>query len=507
VTTDEHQAVDLQLKISPMELDGWDALLPAMADYDLGGVIEATLATKGRLGGEKLPAVTGTVSFRDIRAQLEGTPQRIDNLSGTVQLTGTGLVLPPTKFTVGGSPAELRATVEPLDAPVVQFAFTSPELRAEAIGAADPAAGGDEVFRNLAVEGTLRTAGDTPQFRGTIRSPGGRLRQVDYQEMAVNLGLQDDVAALESASVRAFGGTATATGKYDMRDAASPAFDLRSKVAAVQLQQALGTWFPENAGKIEGALDADLTLKGSGDRWEVIQRTLTGHGRAEVTNGALKGVNVAEGVLGGVTGLPGLAVLVPPKVRTQHADLFTNHDTAFDRMGGSVQIADGGATTEDLEVTARDFTMRGRGRFAFDSSVDFTATLFLSPALSREVIEGVHAAKHLKDAQGRLEIPFRMSGVLPDVRPVPDMRVLSKAVSGALIEQGIGKLLGIDSASGSGGGAATEKAATAQGQTAPTQAGAASQQKQNNQKNKQKKQKNKKKQGLQIEDLQLEKLF
>jgi len=491
VTVDEPQAVDLQLKVSPTALAGWDALLPAMAGYDLSGVIEAALATKGRLGGEKLPAVTGTVSFRDVGAQLEDTPQRIDDLSGTVQLTGTGLVLPPTKFTVGGSPAELRATIEPLDAPVVQFAFSSPALRAAAIGAADPAAGDDEVFRNLAVEGTLRTAGETPQFRGTIRSPAGRLRRVDYQEMAVDLGLQNDVATLESASVRAFGGTATASGKYDMRNAASPAFDLRSKVAAVQVQQALGSWFPENAGRIEGALHADLTLKGSGDRWEVIQQTLTGQGRAEVTDGALKGVNVAEGVLGGVSGLPGLAVLVPPKVRKKHADLFTNHDTTFDKLGGSVQIADGGATTDDLEVTARDFTMRGRGRFTFDSRVDFTATLFLSPALSSDVIDDVHAAKYLANAQGRLEIPFRMSGVLPDVRPVPDMRVVSKALSGALVEQGIGKLLGIEGAPGGGGGAAAnQNAATAQEQKNP----------------KQKKQK-KKKQGLQLDDLQLEKLF
>ena len=154
-----------------------------------------------------------------------------------------------------------------------------------------------------------------------------------------------------------------------------------------------------------------------------------------------------------MTGIPGLAVLVPPKVREKHAALFTDHDTSFDTLSGSVDIADGGASTNDLVVSARDFTMRGQGRMTFDSRVDFTATLFLSPALSKEVIDDVHAAKHLADAQGRLEIPFRIAGVLPDARPVPDLSVVTKALSGAVVEEGLGKLLGIGGTKGSGAAA------------------------------------------------------
>jgi hypothetical protein len=451
VTITAPQALDVQLAVSPTALAGWEKLLPALQDYDLSGTLEAKLAAKGALAGEKLPAVTGAVTFRDVHAQADGSPQRIDELSGTLEFTGNGVVLPPTKFKLGGSPAELRATVEPLDAPVVQFAFNSPELSAAAIGAADPEAEGGEVFRSLAVEGTLRTAGEKPQFRGTIRSPSGRLRNVDYQALQADLGLQNDVATLDSVSVRAFDGTTTASGRYDMRNAQAPAFDVRTNVAAVALQPLLGGWFPDAAGKIEGTLDANLSLAGSGEGWETIKRTLRGNGRAAVTNGALKGVNVAGGVLGGVTGIPGLAVLVPPKVREKHAALFTDHDTSFDTLSGSVDIADGGASTNDLVVSARDFTMRGQGRMTFDSRVDFTATLFLSPALSKEVIDDVHAAKHLADAQGRLEIPFRIAGVLPDARPVPDLSVVTKALSGAVVEEGLGKLLGIGGTKGSAG--------------------------------------------------------
>jgi hypothetical protein len=490
VTITEPQTLDMQLTVSPTTLSGWDALLPALQDYDLSGTLEAKLAAKGSLAGEKLPAVTGAVTFRDVHAAADGSPQRIDELSGRLDLTGNGIVLPPTTFKLGGSRAELRATVEPLDAPVVQFAFSSPELSAAAIGAADPTAAGGEVLRSLAVEGTLRTAGEKPQFRGTIRSPSGRLRNVDYQALQADLGLQNDVATLDAVSVRAFGGTATANGRYDMRNAQAPAFDLRTNVATVALQPLLDGWFPDAAGKIEGTLDANLTLGGSGDGWETIKRTLRGNGRAAVTNGALKGVNVAGGVLGGVTGLPGLAALVPPKIREKHAVLFTDHDTSFDTLSGSVDIADGGASTNDLVVSARDFTMRGQGRLTFDSRIDFTAILLLSPALSREVIDDVHAAKHLADAQGRLEIPFRIAGVLPDARPVPDVSVVTKALSGAVVEEGLGKLLGIGGATGGGGTDAGAPAASEQkARQDPSQRKAkpAAQQQQQKQKQKQKK--------------------
>jgi hypothetical protein len=41
--------------------------------------------------------------------------------------------------------------------------------------------------------------------------------------------------------------------------------------------------------------------------------------------------------------------------------------------------------------------------------------------------------KYLKGSSGRVQIPFRLRGFLPDVRPEPDMRFVRDALQRALL--------------------------------------------------------------------------
>ena len=51
----------------------------------------------------------------------------------------------------------------------------------------------------------------------------------------------------------------------------------------------------------------DLDITGAGKDWNAIQNALKGKGKAEVVNGALVDINLAESVLSGATGIPGAA--------------------------------------------------------------------------------------------------------------------------------------------------------------------------------------------------------
>lgn len=268
------------------------------------------------------------------------------------------------------------------------------------------------------------------------------MRGIDYQDLEAELRLAQEVATLDGVKLRALGGSATGSGNYDMRDAESPKFDMRCVVDGVRLRGLLADRFPEAATKIEGNLHANLSLAGAGQDWETISRKLRGSGQAELKDGALKDVNLADSVLRGVTGVAGLSALIPARVRDKHPDLFNAGDTVFDTLGGSARIADGRVVTDDLTLTSHDYTIRGQGAFTFESRVDFTATLVASQGLTTDVLADVPIARHLTGPEGRLQIPFRVTGVFSRVRPKPDVDFVARVLRGALVEEGISTLIG-----------------------------------------------------------------
>src|SRR6185295_8368616 len=112
--------------------------------------------------------------------------------------------------------------------------------------------------------------------------------------------------------------------------------------------------------------------------------------------------------------------LISPRVRAKHPALFATGDTKFDKLGGSVVIADGIARSDDLTIQARDYAMLGKGTYSLDNELDFTATLVASRELSDDVIADLRETKYLANQEGKIEIPFRLTGSLPRVKPKPD---------------------------------------------------------------------------------------
>jgi uncharacterized protein involved in outer membrane biogenesis len=447
--------VNLDIGLAPVGLGGLGALLPQLAAYDLDGTVEATLHAKGAVGGDGAPQVTGALKLKNVGGGGDGLP-RIAGFSPTIELKGNGAVIAPTALTVGGAPLEIGATVESFAKPVIRFTLRSPALPTAALGVE-----GEDVLRELAVDGTVALGGAAPDLRGAVRSAGGRVQQIDYQDLRVDARVADQVATLDTLAVRAYGGTYRGQGRYDMRNAAAPAFNFESVVEGMDLTGLLGAHFPGAAARIRGRLDADLALTGAGATWDAISSALRGNGKAAVHDGALVGVNIAESVLGGATGVPGLTALVPSKIQGDYPQLFAATDTAFERCGGSIRIADGRVSTEDLALAAIDYQVRGRGWFSFTNEVDFGAVLVTSEPLTRKIIDEVSAAKYVANRDGRIEIPFRFAGQLASAKPKPDLSALARSLQGALIQEGIGKLLGAPPRPGGGAAPAHDGAAGA----------------------------------------------
>lgn len=441
ISTGPVKSVDLQIDSNRASLAGWDHFLPALASHDVSGTFEVHLQAKGEVGNGQLPNLSGALTLESINARRTGSPYQIENLSTKISFNGDSAVLPPTKFNLGGSPVELEATVESFRVPTMRFTFESPGLRMASLGIDGKGVKKEEVIRNLRASGNLRTIEGMSELRASLRSSEGSFRDIDYKEMQTDFGLRNSVVTSNKIALRAFDGAYNGSGHYEMK-AQYPKFNFQSVIQDMKLESILRSQFPGVEQRIEGNLNANLNVTGAGKDWNTIQKALKGNGKVEVKNGVLKDVNIVDGVLSRMTGIGGLSNLISPRIREKYSELFSTGDTRFDKLTSTIQIADGRARTDDLTLVARDYTILGKGTFDLNNQLDFDATLVASNRLTEDIASNVGAVKYITNEQGRLEVPFRLTGALPKVEPRPDSEFITKGLERAVIHKGIEKFIG-----------------------------------------------------------------
>jgi hypothetical protein len=210
----------------------------------------------------------------------------------------------------------------------------------------------------------------------------------------------------------------------------------------VDVSKALRARAPETAERFTGHLDADLSVSGAGGDAAAMRRSITGKGHVVVRDGVLHGVNIGDKVLTGVTSLGGLVSLVPPRIRDKYPAIFSVDDTPFDELSSDVRLANERIQVDAFTVAARDYAIRGKGVLTFAQQVDLTATLVASAPFTGDVIGALKEAKYLTDEQGRLSIPFRLTGQMPNVRAKADSDFVGRVLQKAIVGEGLDQLLG-----------------------------------------------------------------
>jgi hypothetical protein len=294
---------------------------------------------------------------------------------------------------------------------------------------------------DLAITGRLRrTAAGTPIASVRIAAPSIHASGVELTGFEASAAEADGVTTLERLAFRALGGAIEGTGRVD-RTGAAARFGFETTVRDLDVSRALASRAPDLAARYEGRLDGTISLSGTAGDETTVRRSLAGTGRVVVRNGRLKGVNVAESVLG-AAGIQGIVTLVPVRVRDRYPAIFATDDTRFDELSSDVRLAGERIHVESMNVVARDYAIRGKGFVTFAQDIDLTATLYASAALTADVIGMLREAHVLTDATGRLGIPFRFAGRLPNVRPKPDVEFIGRVLQKALVDEGLGRLLG-----------------------------------------------------------------
>jgi uncharacterized protein involved in outer membrane biogenesis len=409
----------------------------------LGGGGKAAKAAKTAEGADEeggLPAFAiasvdisdGTLRFIDKTAKppSEQSVEKLDFRATNVSLTG------PVGFDVkaavlGASRQNVRVIgqLEDLENPKASFTLTSSEL--------ELAPGKGDALRDVEVKGTLSLPKAGPRVQAKLHSPGGTIAGADYSDLAADFKMQQRIASVEKFTASVFDGEISATGRYDMRKASRPSFDLKSTLAGMRMEQLVASRAPRSAGSIEGELGGQLGLTGAGAGWEQIKQSLRGKGGIQLVDGVLRDVNLADSTLKGVTGVPGLSNLLPPKLRKEYPEAFGVSDTVFENMDTKIDIRDGWAYFRDFRLAARDYAVTGQGRCSLDNKLDMSTVMVFSEPLSNSLVDAAKPMRYLRGAEGRVEIPVKLVGSLPGIKPVPDAGYIAKAAS----RQAVGKLL------------------------------------------------------------------
>jgi AsmA protein len=430
---------NLSVDSEPASLDGWEKIVPAIARYRLTGNVEVQATVRGKAGKGATPQVQGTLTVQKASAKPPDFPKPIEDVDTTINFTGQRADIKDMSLSLGKSKIRLAAAIEKFVPLTLSYKMSTPEIWPADYHASLPEERKADVIRNLRSEGQFTMAGGNMVYQGKLASADGTLYNVAYKNLDATLSLADQVANIRSLKVNALSGAVQLEGEYSFKET-TPRFAVASKFQGVDMKQFYAALDAKAEHDIRGRLNADMKLSGSGKTWEEIKPALRGQGEAEVLQGALLNFNIAEGALGGITGLPGLTNAFNPALRKKYPETFTAKDTEFKELKATFDLADGRINVKNLRMAAAEFTVQGNGWADFNRRVDFRSTVNFSQRLSADLSQSAREIKYLLNNQGELEIPIALTGKMPNVKPKPDTKYLAQLAQRGFARKGIEEL-------------------------------------------------------------------
>jgi hypothetical protein len=394
---------------------------------------------RGNIGSGAVPYVEGTLALKNASARPPDFPKAVENLNTQVRFNGQRAQISDMSLTLGKSTIRLAAAIEKFAPLTFTYKMSTPEIWPAdyKIGLAKERA--NDVIRNLQSEGSFTRAGENVVYDGSLTSTEGVLYSLAYTGLDTQFSVADKVAKVRSLRVHVLKGSLQMAGEYSFREAA-PRFTADSKVQGIDIKELYAFLDSKAEHDLRGQLNAEMKLMGSGKSWEAIKPNLRGHGTAEVLHGALLNFNIAEGTLGGITGIPGITSLISPALRKKYPETFTAKDTEFNELRAMFDVGDGRISVKNLRMAAAEFIVQGEGWVDFTRKIDFPATLIFSRRLSADLAQSAREVKYLLNKQGQLEIPMVVRGRLPDVKARPDVNFLGQVAQRGFLQKGVEEL-------------------------------------------------------------------
>ncbi|MEE9268779.1 MAG: AsmA-like C-terminal region-containing protein [Candidatus Krumholzibacteria bacterium] len=421
----------------PTSLDGWAAVFPAMEPYQLAGRIQFHVQVKGPISDGKLPTVGGTATLRGGSARLPQQPKPLQDIRADITFTDREAEIKNVSLKIGDSRIDGEATVVRFNPLTVDYRANSAALALVDVKLPNPAAKKPEVMNNVVVQGRMRVSKDkTPVNRGKISTGSGSVANFDYRDLSGKYSIEGNVIDLTDIQAKTLDGSLTGSGRVVM-DKTSPSFSFESKARNLNLLQVFEA-LPGVARKhVRGKANFDLKISGNGKDWNSIQKTVAGDGVAEFFAGEIIGTNMFSNIVDQLAAITGRSDWVSQNVRDKYPKVFKSADTAFKEFKSTFVIEGGKLKARNVTLDAGDYAMLGKGELDLSGGLNLAVTLTVSQGLSADLVSGFSAASLLRNDQGQIEIPFLLTGRLPDVKAKPRPDFVQSVLEKALLNKGL----------------------------------------------------------------------
>jgi len=385
-------------------------LPPAMTNMMTGGKVDASAKLATREGKY---AVDGSGKLSQVR--LRGEPAQgsfelhalVDPASGAGTAAVEKLAVKGPGIDLGG---RLAAELKPQR---VRFAVAGPLLDLGQVMSLLPQ-------DQKKSQGPLLTAAQRKQVGAADVSGTIDIEKVVKGGLVANgfkakAALEEGVFVLHDAQASFFGGRVDAAGTRVDLSQANPSWNLKAKLDAIDLGQALTSF--SGAAPLAGKLTGTLDLDGTGVDWPTLQKALTGRGALSMKQGELSTTDLGDKVLGAVSqglraaGKTGLAGTVGG----------AGGKTTLRDLAAQFTIKDGAmALARPLSFTAPFGATELGGKIGLGGQLALTG----AAKLSKETLQRLAGGSKLPLGQG-LSVPLALSGSLaqPSVSVQADQAV------------------------------------------------------------------------------------
>ncbi|RMF22721.1 MAG: AsmA family protein [Deltaproteobacteria bacterium] len=420
------RVAELGLRLEPTDLSELARMVPAIANLQPRGNMRADLRATWREAAQR--ELSGSITLDGVELSPPSGPA-VSGITSTISIAGTRLAMPQTTIVVGKAPVAVFVSSEDFSARTFDFRLQAAMLDSSDFGGAPERL----TLRDASLTGIVNIPAEGPlRMRARLAAASGKAAGVPFGATTAMLRLEGKRLIVNPLAGGLLGGSLLAEGVYDWSQGGAAAFNLQAKGGGIDLTalaEALGA-----TPRLEGSLDADVTLAGTAGPWEQSRETLVGGGALTIRDGTLHGVNVASGVLHGIAALPGLNLLLSAPVLNQYPQLINRGETRFKELHARFTVAEGAILSDDITIGADDFTISGRGEIGLDGWTDIRATFEASVPLTSDLIDAVAPLRMLAAGTQRISIPFRLRGRPSDLSIKPDTTYVGRRVERGLID-------------------------------------------------------------------------
>jgi uncharacterized protein involved in outer membrane biogenesis len=228
----------------------------------------------------------------------------------------------------------------------------------------------------------------------TLKADRATLGALTIDNVSAKARLTPESLRLEPASFGLFGGKYEGTLALSL--ASTPEFQLKAAISGIDV--AAATAFAGSPNTITGRMSGRIDMNGRGIDAPSVTKTARGTMRVDITDGVIKNLGVIQTVVVATSG----------RADAKSPAGGGSRDEPFTRLGGTLTVAGGSASTQDLKLESKDILLSAAGALRLDgSAINMRGQVQLSDELSKQA--GRDLVRYTQQ-EGRVTLPATITG-------------------------------------------------------------------------------------------------